>query len=252
MKKKLIFYWYVPPTYWHPIYDLHLRNLYLYKNVFDSIQFIISFDDDSVGVDETIKSIKYFVPNCDIMFFRNNKEQRESAFFYEVIAQNLGNFPEDVALFFAHNKGVQSIYVSPKDLDDWVNSMYYFNLRNVGKIDNFLSEEKTCAIGCGKMTNYSPNEFSGFLTHRWIFAGTFFWIVPNRIAKYVKENNITLKNNTGRYYTEGFLGTIFPENAEEVKCSIPQKNQIENWAKYVYRVASQEEINDYININGKL
>lgn len=252
MKKILYFYWYIPPFYWHPIYDLHLRNLYMYKDAFDEIHFFISSDKDSKGVSETIKSIKYFVPNCVITFVENNKEQRESAFFYNTITQNLENFPDDVAIFFAHNKGVQSIYVTPKDLDDWVNTLYYFNLRKIEKIDTLLNDTKVCAVGCGRMTNYSPQEFSKFLTHRWIFTGTFFWIVPKRIAKYVKDNNIKLIENPGRYYTEGFLGAIFPENAEEIKCTLPDKMHKENWAQYLKRAALQDEINDYININGNL
>lgn len=252
MSKILVFYWYVPPFYWHPVYDLHLRNLQTYKDVFDDIMFFISADEDSKGVAETIESIKYFIPNANIHSFTNDKTSRESAFFYDFVVKNIGKFYDNPAIFFAHNKGVQSVYVPWTDRNNWINTMYYFNLRNVEKIDDLLNDEKTCAIGCGRITNYAPHEFAHFLKYKWMFAGTFFWIVPNRIAKYVKDNDIKILENTGRYYTEGFLGTIFPQDAEEIKCTLPDKKLRENWRQYVQRVASQDEINDYITVNGEL
>ena len=252
MKKILVFYWYVPSFYWHPVYDLHLRNLSIYKDVFDEIIFFISHDEDSKGVNETIESINYFIPNCKMYQFKNDKVSRESAFFYEFIVKHLDEFKGDHAMFFAHNKGVQSIYVTWADRNNWINTMYYFNLRNVEKIDALLNDKKTCAIGCGRMTNYAPHEFSSFLKYKWMFTGTFFWILPNRLAKYIKDNNVEVIENKGRYYTEGFLGTIFPQDAEEVKCTLPDKKQEENWSQYIHRVASQDEINDYITVNGEI
>lgn len=252
MHKVLVFYWYVPRFYWHPVYDLHLKNLMMYKNVFDSILFVISSDADSKGVDETVESIKTFVPNADFKFVENDKTSRESKFFYDNIVVPMKNYNDKAALFFAHNKGVDSIYVPKEDRNNWINAMYYFNLRNVDRINEEISKAETCAIGTGRMINYAPHEFKSFCTNKWLYTGTFFWIIPSRVYKYAEDHGIKIIENKGRYYTEGFLGTIFPDNANECKCFPGNKYVDENWKEYILRTASKEEIMDFESLYGKL
>jgi len=248
MKRILYFYWYVPPFYWHPVYDLHLRNLFFYKKAFDEINIIIATDDDkSENVQKTIESISYFVENANFQVVENDKTARESAFFYGYIVKNLATFDENTAIFFAHNKGVDTIYVPSNDRNNWINIMYHFNLSDIERVNTLLNDVDTCAMGVGRMTHYAPHEFANFLKYRWMFAGTFFWMVPRRIWNYMERNRVLLPNKIGRYSTEGFLGSIFPEDAKEIKCLLPDKQLKENWAEYLTRVLGPTDTKKNIN-----
>ena len=85
MKKVLKYYWYVNPSGWNVIYDIHLYNLGLYKNSFDETEFIISFDcgeTDLKEVDKTIGKLKEIFPDAKFTAYQNDKENRESKYFY--------------------------------------------------------------------------------------------------------------------------------------------------------------------------
>ena len=184
MKKKLIFYWYVKPSGWCDIYDLHIANLNTYKDIFDDTLFVISHDDDTNNtlINDTKERIKSVFPNTDFCDYKNSKEDRESKYFYNEIVLKFNSFNEDDAIFFAHNKGVDSVYVTADDLLCWINTMYYFNLSDKKTINDMLDDSTTCAIGTARMDNYAPRVFAEFLKYRWMFTGTFFWIVPRRIS----------------------------------------------------------------------
>ena len=250
MRKILYLYWYVPPTYWHPVYNLHLRNLKTYRDIFDEIKIIISSDEGNSGVNKTIESMYYILPNAEFIQVKNDKEQRESAFFNEYIVKRLGDFDDNTAIFFAHNKGVDTTYTRFYDRNAWIDAMYYFNLSDKDLINRLLSDSTTCAIGTGKINNYVSPVFESFCAHRWIFAGTFFWIVPKRINEYIKEHGVQITPNTGRYYTEGFLGMIFPQDAEEIKCIGGDKVEYETWSDYIERNLTNDNVDDYVNAHG--
>ena len=250
MKKTLVFYWYVPSFFWHEVYDLHLKNLALYKDVFDYILFAISVDENSCDVDETINRIKSVVPNANFVVVENNKEQRESKFFYDSIISSIGSATQEGAIFFAHNKGVESTYMPNDERDRWINTMYYFNLRNQGKIDEMLSDEKTIVIGTAKIVNYTSIGFA-WCEHKWHYTGTFYWIVPNRLNKWLADNSIVPMPVNGRYYAEGFWGTLFNDDADECKCVGGIKRFNERFDSYIKRVATPEELEDFIELYEK-
>ena len=245
MKKVLCFYWYVPVDYWNPVYCLHLLNISYYRDVFDEIFFAISTDGDDKLAEKTIESLRFFVPNARFAMVKNDKISRESKFFYEEIVNNLDRFSDNELVFFAHNKGADTNYVKKPDRNDWINSLYFLNLKDKNKIDEIFSDENVCAAGSGRMVNYAPHEFANFLKYRWMFAGTFFWIVPKRLKKYIENNKIEVIENTGRYYTEGFLGTIFPDDAKECVNIYPNKEVKDNWGQYLLKVLTADEISEY-------
>ena len=252
MKKLLLFYWYVPETYWHPVFDLHLKNLARYKNIFDYIVFIISHDGNLDAAYKTVESIEFFIPNAKFSFMINDKESQESKFFCDEFIPELGSVPENLAVFYGHNKGVNTTYVSVSERNDWINALYFFNLYDQDKIDSLLSDEDVCAIGTGKIDNYAPPAFEKWLTYKWMFSGTFFWIVPHRLDEYIKKNNIEIKTTVGKYYIEGFLGTIFPDNAKEVRQIGANKVLTESWGDFISRNLTNDTFNKYRDAHGPL
>ena len=250
MKKMLLFYWYVPEIYWHPVFDLHLKNLRQYKDVFDDIVFIMSHDGNLENVKKTMESINFFVPTARYAFMVNDKENHESRFFYDEIVTKLDDFPEDLVIFYGHNKGVDTNYVPVFERNNWINALYFFNLCDQDKIDSLLGDKEVCAIGTGKIDNYAPLAFEKWLTYRWMFSGTFFWIVPHRLNEYIKKNNIEIKDVTGRYYIEGFLGTIFPDNAKEIRQIGTNKVLAEGWSDFISRNLTNESVGKYKDAHG--
>lgn len=251
MKKICFFYWYVPEFYWHPIYDLHLKNLYNFKDVFDEITFVIAYDEFTNAVTKTVESIGYFIPEAKFLLTINDKEKRESKFFYEEIAYKMGEFPDDVAIFFAHNKGVDTVYVPLKDRNEWVESLYFLNLHDVDKINSALSNECVCAAGSARLKNYAPPQFKGWCKYEWMYTGTFFWIVPKRVYNYAQKHDIKIDFEVGRYSTEGFLGAIFPDDAIECYRFNNDKTLKENFEEYLRRVLTNEELEEFMRINDK-
>lgn len=247
MRKILIFYWYVPEFYWHPIYNLHLKNLLVFKDVFDEVRFVISTDNDLTLYNKTVESLGYILPDANFSHFINDKSTRESAFFFQKIINNLDKFDDNTALFFAHNKGVETYYKTKLECMNWINVMYYFNLRKKEKIDELLNDPKICAIGTGRRTNYAVGAFTDISAYKWHYAGTFFWIVPKRLKQYIIENNIIIPENPGRYHTEAFLGNIFSEDSEHCYTIGGDINN-GSWEDYIDRALSDEEKKDYLEI----
>ena len=236
MKKVLYFYWYVSKKGWHQIYDLHLENLNRYKDIFDSVNFVISTDEDTdeESINKTIDKLKGVRNDANFIRFRNDKQSRESKFFYDELICNLPSFPENVAIFFAHNKGVDSRYVSSKELKNWINVMYFANLSNKEKISELLVDNNTYTIGTNTIVNYNSSNLK-FAKYKWHYSGTFFWLVPKRIYLHIIENGIEVLDNTGRYYAEGFWGTIFPADSEHCVKLFGTKKNTDTFKSYVER-----------------
>lgn len=214
--KHLIFYWYIPEYFWHDIYDTHIEYLKKYNNVFDKITFALSLDD--VNNTELIEKTKQKLTNnvqCSKIKFlicQNDKDLRESKYFYEKIVSKLDCFGND-AIFFAHNKGVSSTYVSHDELISWIKQMYDVNL-DTNNIDKFINNEDIYCCGTRKITNSFP-EWFGVHKYGWHFSGAFFWLKPYNIFEYMQKHDVALPQNQ-RYFTEGFLGNVFPEESKHV------------------------------------
>ena len=252
MRKILVFYWYVPKKAWHPIYALHIKNLVLYADRFDEMVFAISSDEGSEDAVKDLElSLKYAFPKAKFMFCKNDPQARESAFFFKEIYGKLGEFDSNIAIFFGHNKGVDSTYIPDRERCYWINSMYFFNLMDIEKINEALSNENTCSIGVGKITNWRPTVFKNLCKYKWHYTGTFFWIVPSRIKKYIEENNVPELTDISRYSTEAFLGDIFPNNDGHCISIYKDKSRVEKWPDYTKRICDSEMFEEYKSIYGE-
>lgn len=248
MKKVLIFYWYVPPIFWYPIYGVHLKNLLLYRDRFDEIKFFVAHDDNDEAADRMITTLRYILPGAECIKIANDKDARESALFYTEIVNKLDQYDENTAIFFAHNKGAYTLYVSERDVFNWVNGMYFLDLIDTDAINELLEDENTCCIGSGKIESRPPC-FGNMCKYRWHFSGTFFWLVPSRIKKYLDEHKVNFPAKPGRWDTEGFLGEIFPKDSPHCVAMNGVK-KAENWLTYIKRNGSQEMVDCYEELYG--
>jgi hypothetical protein len=225
--KTLLYYWYVHDTGWKPIYDFHLLNLRVYKDVFDKAIFILSHDKDvkQEYINKVKDSILEIFPEAKIRHYENNKQLRESVWFYNEVALKLSEFP-DQWYFFAHNKGVDTFYTSEVNLKRWIGAMYYMNLSNMEEIEKEMDSDEMCAIGTFLVRNSKPWNF---LKYKWHFSGTYWWFKPHKI----KEISDKLKNpmpHNDRYFTEGFLGSQIPDDERYRKPAL--MNYKARWSQY--------------------
>jgi hypothetical protein len=209
IKKTLIYYWYVHSTGWQDLYDLHISNLKIYKDVFDKEIFIISRDDDTNPeyVSAVIDKLRSIFPDAEFKAYKNDKTLRESCYFYNEIATKLQDYPDEW-YFFAHNKGVDTYYTSKENCKDWICGMYFMNLNFMDSIETNMNLKDTCVIGTYLIRGVKQWSF---LKYNWHFSGTFWWFNPSRVYKVMKENNNEIPSNN-RYFTEGFFGSVIPDD----------------------------------------
>lgn len=253
MKKKLVFYWYIPPFNWHKIYDLHLKSLDLFKDVFDEKLFVLSHDSglDEKFIEETKTKLLEHVPDAKFVEYENDKQLREAKYFKHEIVLKLGEFPKDEAIFFAHNKGVSSNYVSPRDLIWWINGMYYCCLARQDLLDGYLEDNDVCAVGSFLIRGHDPFVIPyGFkLKYKWHYSGTFFWLVPSRLNDYIIKNNVEIPKDN-RYFAEGFLGNVFPDDEKNWKVIFAEQKAIDKKSAYIQKTFSEEDLNKFKEIYG--
>ena len=242
MIKKLIFYWYVPEFEWHELYDLHLKNLEYFKDCFDKKVFVLAFDDKTKGtgkVERTMQKIHNVISDATFVMYDNDAFLRESLYFYNEIAKKFNKLPNDEAIFFAHNKGVSSTYYDKSNVVCWINTMYYCCLHDMELIDKYLEEPTTCSIG--SLCIRHSNPFGHFFQkYAWHYSGTFFWIVPHRINKVIELSNAQLPPND-RYFTEGFLGCVIPDDDRFRKIIFKECKPGEGRIRYFERTFSEED-----------
>ena len=124
--------------------------------------------------------------------------------------------------------------------------MYFANLFYKEEIDNLLDKGDIIAVGTAVLKRYFLKQFK-FSKYGWIYAGTYFWLVPSRLNDYIKKNNLEIVPNTGRYYTEGFLGTFFPDDEKHCKIMFGEKKVMENFSQYMNRVFTDKNKEDFKN-----
>jgi hypothetical protein len=206
---KLIFYWYVHKTGWNKVYNIHLKMLNAYSNRFDEKEFIIATDPDTPqeNIDAVKNAIIEIIPDAIFTSYPNDKNLRESNYFYNEIAKKLDQM-EDKWYFFAHNKGVDSWYAPGELCGFWITGMYFMNLHYIDKIKEQMDSTQACVIGTYLIRNLKAWVW---LKYNWHFSGTFWWFNPKRITDALKELHTSIPYKNDRYFTESVWGTCFPD-----------------------------------------
>lgn len=215
--RRLIFYFYITPGYkTNPAYSMHFACLKKYSGVFDSAKFFLSVDDLSnkeliFEVASKIVSCG-FVENTDF-FVVENSPYRESAIFKEELADKLDTLSG--LTFFGHTKGVSNVLNPDYNVDSilkWIFGCYYLSLEFMDEVHNQMQiyQPFDQRMFYGSFLRNVLPENGGGTKYGPEYEGTFFWVNCQRLYDYLKENDIPLPRNFGRFYSERFPGDIFP------------------------------------------
>jgi len=216
MKKRLVFHFFIAKDWrTNPIYKIHFNCLDYYKECFDEAYFALSLEDPNdidslyevkqklVDIFRALDKIEFErVPNTDFC---------ECPTFKSQIAERIG---KDDFVFFAHTKGVMNIKEFEKDkVYQWICGLYYFSLneqkQDKGFLDRiFINNTHFISYGSFKLQFYLKHKT--FNKYEWYYCGTFFWINSKRLSDYIRINETKLPEMSDRFYSENFLGNIYP------------------------------------------
>ncbi len=250
MNKELIYYFYVHKTGWNDLYNIHFYYLEKYKDRFDAQTFIIATDNDTPAehIHNVERAIINIFPSAKIIYYPNDKELRESNYFYNEIALKLDDF-DDKWYFFSHNKGVDTYYTTKEVCEFWIEAMYFMNLNYMNDIEKQMNGD-TAVIGTFLIRNLKAWSW---LKYNWHFSGTYWWFRPHKVNAIIKENKSSFPANS-RYFTEGFFGSVIPDDHRYVKPSLDIYNanyrQKTNWMSRHIRKDFMY-INNDVKSNGK-
>lgn len=167
----------------HPMYMLHIKCLKQYAKKFNKALIIITVTNHESKT-EIIENVKILFndifTNIEIKIEENDKVDREAKYFHKYIIQELGNIKEQI--FFAHTKGL-SRWNTNLNCSIWVAAMYYFNLEyidNVNYVAGFPFDYYK--------TNKTIYNINFYIKEPYMFSGTFYWLNPKNINKYIKES----------------------------------------------------------------
>ena len=207
--KKLVFAFYLTDDGLNSeINRLHFECLSKYCYIFDEIDICIIKDKNlsEKTLHEAEKKFIEFHKGSKIEFkLFDNTPYRESLVFKKEIADCLS---ENKLVFFAHNKGVTNVLKYDKDtIYTWVAAMYFYSLNFMDEVIDSLYNKKFYSYGSFLTLNNEDERCNKF---GWYYVGTFFWINTGKLYAYMKNNNIELPLMNDRFYSEEFLGNIYP------------------------------------------
>lgn len=226
IKKELLFYFYITPDFFERKTNLvHLECLKRYAYIFDSAVFYLSLDDISnVNLIKRVEQAILELPfNGNISFvLHENDDLRESGVFVNEILEKIKK--ENKLLFFAHGKGFTNLDTyEERSMLEWLVGCYYLSLNFMDDVLYNIDGNARTWITYGSFPlidekEYSPevlaepgaNYYLGRIKYHWCYSGTFFWVNAIRLREYIRMFNLSYPEIFDRYYSEKFLGNIFP------------------------------------------
>lgn len=214
MTKHLLFYWYANrDDFMNRFSLLHLHALNLYKDIFDKKTFIVSMDNPDTDMAlyiYTVKLISAIVPDAEFIKVQNDPVYASEAWWIkQEFIPNMSEY-KDETVFWCHGKGKGGLkYNDRNDLYLWIAALYYMNLENKVNLENFVSDDNAYMMG----SLYYPLRAWTF--SNWHYNGGFYWIKPDKVAEYIRNNNIDISDGVNcddwqkRYIGEGLPGMIF-------------------------------------------
>lgn len=211
-KKRMVYSFYLEEgSFEHRINKLHFRLLERYINKFDEVIFCIIVDDKenkSLIKKLQLKIINMYPGNITFKIY-DNTNYRETYVFYHEIATKMDTL--DGLTFFGHNKGISD--VDPiETIEEWVASMYYFNLEHelpCKGLNGFLFYG---ALKSADINIYFHNIDVLGTKYKWCYCGTFYWGKYQDVYKALKRKGEEIPQLTNRWYDEMFPGELFPQN----------------------------------------
>ena len=151
-----------------------------------------------------------FVENTEFIVIENGV-YREAAIFKQEIADKLDELSG--LTFFAHTKGVSSILRPDCDTESilkWIFGCYYLSLENIEEVHDQMQvyQPKDQRFFYGSFLRVVLPEEGGGTKYGPEYEGTFYWTNCNVLLDYMREKEIPLPRNFGRFYAERFPGDI--------------------------------------------
>lgn len=212
MRKKMLYYLYLidedkQTPEQKELYNIHYLCLKHYSNVFDDMHFVFSVDD--VNNVELVKKweeklLKFHNRGSITFEIHKNDEYCESGVFKSHLIDKLN---ENELVFFGHGKGLTNVLKHPKDIIfSWVMGLYFYSLNFMEEMEQKLQSSKAISFG-SFMTN---NKYEDTTKYKWFYIGTFFWVNAKKLLSYIKTHNIEFPILSDRFYSEEFLGNVYP------------------------------------------
>lgn len=226
LKKELVFYFYVTEDFFERKTNLvHLECLKEYAHIFDCATFYISVDDtENIEIIKKVEQRILSLPfNGNITFVvHKNDELRESGVFANEVLNKIKN--EDSLLFFGHGKGFTNLDMyEERSMLEWLVGCYYLSFCFLDEMNYFINSNERTWFMYGSFplvdfNKYTPeilsspkaNLYLGRIKYHWCYSGTFFWINTIRMREYIKMFDLEYPEIYDRYYSEKFLGNMFP------------------------------------------
>ena len=219
--RTLIFHFYFTPDWLsNEANKIHFSCLNEFSAIFDKA--IIVICSDSLSENNKVEVVSFFtkiIHSNDITYkFVKNTLYREADTFYNNVATKLGEI--DGIIFFGHNRGVGSIYydgVSKSSILKGVAVSYYANLYAYAEDAEYSLTTEAGNKFYGVFLEKNENKIAN-KNHIW-YAGTFYWLNPVRVFRYLESTNKTIPHICDREYAESFPGDLFDWNSGSVLCS---------------------------------
>lgn len=257
-KKKLYYYLWVSPDFETNVaVKIHAAFLSVYKRVFDELHFIVAVDDyPSIGGDVD-RAIIWLNSICEGRPYSirvvDNAKIRESRVILEDLIPMIEK-RDNSMVFFAHSKAITDVKMQGRSIESalrWVISMYYYSL---GFVDEAESRLQSRAMFGSMLTHWGNEPFIPQNTHKFFYAGNFYWVKPCNIK--ITNKEFFEKEKGSRFLHEEFPFLIDAEKlsshnnifVESIAGNLYNMNE-EQWRKYLSYYGNEDEV---INLQNRV
>jgi len=217
------------PFAWNPEWELNVKRLNKYSNVFNGRRLIIVREGE--GLVPLYKVQNTFSFRAEFISLPNDPELCEVSGFIDVLGQLKSNNPQETT-FYAHTKGsgrkAYDAYVLLDSVRRWRDIMYEKNLSDPLLIDDLL-QEYAC-VGCFRSKKFFPKSLVPYPDSSWHYSGNFWWVNHARLFSNPHWDAIP----QARHGVEAYLGTLF--NVDESYCLYEDnlsRNLYFSWDKHL-------------------
>ena len=216
MKRHCVLYFYLTNDWKESETNaLCLKCLREFQHNYSSVKIYLSISNECT-VNASKDIIDWIIKNItiqkDIIPIQNNKALCETSVYYPIlIGENdaISSYGDDDIVFMCHAKGYTNMtdnrFKNKDAILNWVGGMWWFNNHDVSEIDSLFENPDIISVGMF-LVKYGFN----FNKYNWHYSGTLFWINPKKLDKYIKGHNIEIPPFKNRYWSEQFLGNIYP------------------------------------------
>lgn len=150
----------------------------------------------------------------------NDPKACECSVFYPILADIGGCseiYGDNDIVFLCHSKGYTNMtdpkYPDKDAIKHWIGGMWWFNNRDMAEIEDAFSDKRIISVGM-----FMVRYWNGFNRHNWHYSGTMFWYHPKRLREYIRKNRVVIPKLSNRWWTEKFLGNIYPIDHADTTC----------------------------------